>query len=152
MSSRAAAVVVTGTITDGVIRLDDRVAAAADLKTIRNGGVVLSVEPSTDRSLRSVKLLRYYRGVVVRRIAAASLQPDEAIHAVLAARYLGHAVEFTSPCTGEVFTGVVVRRTSELPPEDLWTYIEQCRAWAHEAYALAIPEPNKDWRLQESAA
>lgn len=153
MSQRLASVVATGTVLNGVLRLDDKAGLAADLKTIRNGGIVLTVEPSTERGLRSVKMQKYYRAVVVRRIAEAARATPDAVHAVLAARYLGEPAELFSTVTGEVYEAVRVPSTADLSPDDLWTFIESCRAFAHEAYQLAIPDPDPAWRqMQQGAA
>jgi len=141
-----AAAVATGTITDGVLRLDDKAAAADDLKTIPNGGIVLTVVPSTARGLRSAKLQRYYRGVVLRALAVATHQPPEVVHAVLAAKFLGQPVSFVSEVTGEQFDGVVVPSTADLEADALWDYCTQCRELARSAYRLHIPDPDPTWR------
>jgi hypothetical protein len=152
MSKRSAAVVATGTIRAGVVRLDNKDAAAADLKTIRDGGVVLTVEPSTERGLRSVRMMRYYRGVVLPRLAAVTGASPDALHALLTQRLLGRPVELVSPRTGEVFTGTVTVSTADLDADDLWSYIEQVRAWALEAWGVAVPAPDPEWRSYQQGA
>jgi hypothetical protein len=145
----SAAVVSTGVVTDGVIRLDDKVTTAAELKTVRNGGIVLTVEPAGEDALRVVKLRKYYRAVVVKQLAeAARLTPDD-LHGWLCARFLGHPVTHVSPATGEEITVVVYRSTSELHSDDFWAFIEQARAFALEHYQLRISDPDPAWRLHQ---
>jgi len=146
-----AAVVATGSIRGGVVRLDDKDAAAADLKTIRDGGVVLTVEPSGDRRLRSVKLQRYYWGVVLRQLSAVTGATPEALHAILTQRLLGRRVEVCSPRTGEVFGGTLVVSTRTLEPDDFWSYLDQVKAWALEAWGVAISAPDHDSQQQGAA-
>jgi hypothetical protein len=148
----AAAVVSTGVITEGVIRLDDKVTAAAELKTVRNGGIVLTVEPAGEDALRAVKLRKYYRAVVVKRLAAAAWTSPENMHGILCARFLGHAVTIVSTTTGEEITAVVYRSTSDLNAEDFWAFIEQARAFCLEHYKIRIPDPDPAWRLHRSVA
>jgi hypothetical protein len=149
---RAPVVTATGTITDGVLKLDDRGAAADDLKMVPNGGIVLTVAPSGGAGLRHAKLQRYYRGVVLRELAGATQQTPEVVHAVLAARFLGQAVSFVSEITGEQFDGVVVPSTVDLESEAFWDYITACRDLARSAYGLSIPDPDPAWRLHRSVA
>lgn len=146
----SAAAVSTGTLTDGVIRLDDKVGAAADLKRIRNGGIVLTVEPAGEDAIRLAKMRRYYRGVVLVRLAAAAWSSPDNMHGLMAARYLGHTVTIVSIVTGEEFTATVYQSTTELPPDVFWEYIGKVRAFALSEYKLDIPDPDPAWRLHQS--
>jgi hypothetical protein len=150
----SAAVVSTGSLRDGVLRLDDKVATAAELKTVRDGGVVLTVEPAGEDTLRLVKMRKYYRAVVVKRLAAVAWTSVENMHGLLAARFLGHPVTIVSVVTGEEITAIVYRSTSELTSDEFWAFIEQARAFALEHYTLTIPDPDPAWKLhrQEAAA
>jgi hypothetical protein len=148
----SAAVVSTGVITEGVIRLDDKVTAAAELKTLRNGGIVLTVEPAGERGLRAVKMLKYYRAVVVKRLAEAAWTSPEHMHGILCARFLGQAVTIVSTTTGEEITAVVYRSTSDLNPDDFWAFVEQARAFCLEHYKIRIPDPDPAWRLHRGVA
>lgn len=148
----AAAVVSTGVVRDGVLRLDDKVETAAALKGLRNGGIVLTVEPAGEDALRVVKLRKYYRAVVVKQLAAAAhLSPDD-LHGFLCAQFLGHPVTVVSPATGEELTAVAYRSTSELSSDDFWAFIEQARAFAREHYQLHIADPDPAWRLHHTEA
>ena len=147
-----AAVVSTGVVNDGVIRLDDKVGTAAELKTVRNGGVVLTVEPAGEDAIRLAKLRKYYRAVVVARLAVAARISRDDMHGFLAARFLGHPVTLVSTTTGEEIATVVYRSTSDLSPDDFWTFIEQARAFALEYYQLRIPDPDPAWRLHRGVA
>jgi hypothetical protein len=148
----AAAVVSTGVVNDGVIRLDDKVGTAAELKTVRNGGIVLTVEPAGEDALRVTKLRKYYRAVVVKQLAAAArLSPDD-LHGFLCTQFLGHPVTHVSPATGEEITVVVYSSTSDLHSDDFWAFIEQARAFALEHYQLRIPDPDPAWRLHHTEA
>lgn len=148
----AAAVVSTGIVTEGVIRLDDKVTTAAELKTIRNGGIVLTVEPATEDSLRSTKARKYYRAVVLKRIAAAAHLELEDMHGVLSARFLGHPVAFVDPVTGEERVTIVYPSTATLDGETFWQFVQECRGFAQLAYQLEIPNPDPAWRLHQSEA
>lgn len=148
----AAAVVSTGVVNDGVIRLDDKVGTAAELKTVRNGGVVLTVEPAGEDALRVTKMRKYYRAVVVKQLAAAAWTSPENMHGILCARFLGHPVTIVSTTTGEEITAVVYRSTSELGSDDFWAFIEQARAFALEHYQLRIADPDPAWRLHQGVA
>jgi hypothetical protein len=147
-----AAVVSTGVVTDGVIRLDDKVTTAAELKTVRNGGIVLTLEPAGEDALRLVKMRKYYRAVVVKRLAAAARMAPDDLHGFLCAQFLGHPVTHISPATGEELTVVVYRSTSDLHSDDFWAFIEQARAFALEHYQLRIPDPDPAWRLHHTEA
>lgn len=148
----SAAVVSTGVVTDGVIRLDDKVTTAAELKTVRNGGIVLTVEPAGEDAVRLVKMRKYYRAVVVKRLAEAASTSPENMHGILCARFLGHAVTIVSTTTGEEMTAVVYRSTSDLNPDEFWAFIEQARAFGIGHYKSRIPDPDPAWRLHRGVA
>jgi hypothetical protein len=147
-----AAVVSTGVVTDGVIRLDDKVTTAAALKTVRNGGIVLTVEPAGEEAMRLVKLRQYYRAVVVTRLAEVAGTSPKDMHGLLSAQFLGHPVTVVSTTTGEEMTAVVYRSTSELTRDEFWAFVEAAREFSVEHYRLRIPDPDKEWRLHETAA
>jgi len=148
----ASSVVATGSLTDGVIRLDEKVATAEALKTVRNGGVVLTVTPSTENTLRLVRLQKYYRAVVIKRLAEVAWTSPENMHGVLCARFLGRPVTIVSTVTGEEITAVVYPSTMDLSGDDFWTYVQQCRAFAADHYKLTIPDPDRAWRLHITEA
>lgn len=100
------------------------------------------VKPIT--KTRSGKQNRYYRGVLIKRIAEhvcgypASNEDCEAVHKELAKKFLGYTVVEKGG-----FEFEVIRSTTTLNTKEMEEYHEHIRRWASDFLSIYLPLPNE---------
>ena len=130
----------------------DRAAFAEQVSRLLPEGVPLSL--TIQRMTRSQQANAYYWGVVLEAISkstSAGDQSPEDIHDAMCQMFLpnlGKQVQFFNVLTRTTLTvATETRRSSKLPSDAFYDFVEQVRAWAASFLTLTIPDPDPEyWR------
>jgi hypothetical protein len=145
-------VVGTGTKHGGKVLWDDAPGFTDDLKFMKDGSVVVRVTLVTPKSIRTVKLNRYYWGHVIRLMAEYTGDDTEDLHDQMCARFLKRRIQVVNKHTGEVEDLEVVGRSSKLDSDDFWQFILKVRLFAGEFLGIETQDPDPAWRQRETEA
>lgn len=140
-------VIGTGVLKAGKVEWDDPRGFSDALKLMADGSVAVRVDHVTEKAIRSVKVNRYYWGVVLKLIAtAAEGNTKDDIHDAMCDRFLKRKLLLVNKQTGEVTEHEVARRSSKLTPEEFTKFVDDVRLFGAEFFGLEIPDPDPFWR------
>lgn len=137
----------TGTVSDGVLRLHNRKLFDTLLCQFNGKDVIIKIQKQ--KKIRSNYQNRYYFGVVIPIIQQGLfdvqgewLSVDE-IHAFLKQNF--NFKELVSGNTGEVVK--VAKTTTDLATIEFEEYLDKCRVFADEFLNIIIPMPNEQVKI-----
>lgn len=145
-------VIGTGVKRGGKVEWDDALGFTDALKFMKDGSVVVRVSLVTPKTIRAVKLNRYYWGHVLRLMAEYTGDDPEDLHDQMCARFLKRTVQIVHKHTGEVEDLEVVGRSSKLDTEDFWQFVLKVRLFAGEFLGVETHDPDPGWREHLEAA
>lgn len=136
-----------GVKTGGKIEWDDQAGFTRELRTMRDGLVVVTVAPAGPKAIRSIRANKYL-WQVFNLIAKADGcgQSKEDVHDFMCDRFLKRKLFVVNKQTGETEEHEVARGTSRLSPDEFWDFVEEVRLFAAEWFGLTIPDPDPRWR------
>jgi hypothetical protein len=137
----------TGTIENGVLKLHNRKFFDTQIKSIKNGRVMVTVEKVYNK--RSNPQNSYYWGVVIPICCKGlidlghDVNQDET-HEILKGMF--NKKDFVNQKTGEVteYGG----STTEMFTIDMMEYLERIGQFASEYLGCFIPQPDQDYKLK----
>jgi hypothetical protein len=140
-------VITYGSIDKGVLKIHKRGAFLRALAGMLDGRVKVTVKRAYRK--RSTPQNAYYWGVVVEILCDALRElgndtDKEQVHEILKMRC--NPVELVSSETGEV--ALIGGSTKQMTTVEMSEYIERCRQWANEFFALDIPEANEQTEMK----
>lgn len=143
-------VTTTARVEGGKLQLRNRAKFAAELATLRDGEVVVTVEKK--HATRSLDQNAWYWSQVVGLVAQhTGYTPDE-IHEIYKAKFLPKELTFADG-NGEIQGSFVIGgTTTRLNKLEFAEYCERIREWAAESLDVNIPDPDPAWREQGSEA
>lgn len=131
-----------GNIEDGILKIANRRFFDADLKTMTNGSVTVTIEKKSRK--RSNQQNAYYWGVIIPLCKRGFNDlghdlNDEDTHTFLKSKF--NALDIVFEDTGEVFP--LGRSTTEMDTIDFMMYVEKIQQFAAEILNTIIPDPIK---------
>jgi len=130
----------SGEMAHGRLRLRQADWFAQQLKELRDGEVLITVERL--REARSRQQSRYYFGVVLALISRHSGFSVDELHAWAKARFLPKHLALTNG-NGEIVDEYILGgSTKVLTPSEFSDYVEAIRQFAAEQLQVAIPDPD----------
>lgn len=132
----------TGQVTDGILKISNRRFFDADLKTMPDGSVMVTIERKSRK--RSNQQNAYYWGVIIPLCKRGFNDlghdlNDEDTHTFLKSKF--NALDIVFEDTGEVFP--LGRSTTEMDTIDFMMYVEKIQQFAAEILNTIIPDPIK---------
>lgn len=131
-----------GQVTDGILKISNRRFFDADLKTMPDGSVNITIERKSRK--RSNQQNAYYWGVIIPLCKRGFNDlghdlNDEDTHTFLKSKF--NALDIVFEDTGEVFP--LGRSTTEMDTIDFMMYVEKIQQFAAEILNTIIPDPIK---------
>lgn len=131
-----------GQVTDGILKISNRRFFDADLKTMPDGSVIVTIERKSRK--RSNQQNAYYWGVIIPLCKRGFNDlghdlNDEDTHTFLKSKF--NALDIVFEDTGEVFP--LGRSTTEMDTIDFMMYVEKIQQFAAEILNTIIPDPIK---------
>jgi hypothetical protein len=125
----------------------NRAAFAAQASQLPDGLYQVTVQKMT----RSQQANAYYWGVVLKAIDDHTHQGTDDIHDAMCQMFLpnvGKQVQFHNAVSRTTVTvATETRRSSKLPSDAFYDFVEKVRAWAADFLSLTIPDPDPEyWR------
>ncbi len=131
-----------GQVSDGILKISNRRFFDADLKTMPDGSVIVTIERKSRK--RSNQQNAYYWGVIIPLCKRGFNDlghdlNDEDTHTFLKSKF--NALDIVFEDTGEVFP--LGRSTTEMDTIDFMMYVEKIQQFAAEILNTIIPDPIK---------
>ena len=128
-------------IQSGVMTMKQKSSFLADIKNLRDGDYVVTVERK--KKTRSIEQNRYYWGVVVPLVRQGLIDLGyqitfEGTHEYLKANF--NVIEIINEHSGEIIK--TVGSTTEMSTSQMMEYFAQIYRWSAEYLNVIIPEPN----------
>lgn len=142
----------TGIKRGGRIEWDDASGFTDELQMMKDGSVIVRVELATPKVIRTLKLLRYYFGHVIRLMAEDQQVDKDYMHDLMCDRFLKHTVHIVNKRTGEMHEREVAGRSSKLTSDEFWEFILKVRLFAAEFLNIETRDPDPAWREHEKDA
>ena len=134
-------------IVGGDLRFSQRSSFLSDLKQLKDGDYILSIERKKRK--RSLSQNAYYWGVVVENVKSGLLDigyrmTKEDTHEFLKGKF--HIIEKVNENTGEILKAV--GGTSEMTTSQMMDYFSEITQWAAEYLNIQIPQPNEQLQIE----
>lgn len=131
-----------GQVSDGILKISNRRFFDADLKTMPDGSVIVTIERKSRK--RSNQQNAYYWGVIIPLCKRGFNDlghdlNDEDTHTFLKSKF--NALDIVFEDTGEVFP--LGRSTTEMDTIDFMMYVEKIQQFAATILNTIIPDPIK---------
>ena len=127
-----------GIVTDGIFKMRDRQGFEAAMALFKDGEVIASFTPATEKAWRSLQANRFM-WIVFTLIAAETGHTKDEIHDWMCQKFLTYPVDVVDPQTGEVTVVEVTRGTSRLKSGEHAHFLDEVIQWAGEWLGMELP-------------
>ncbi len=127
-----------GLVKDGLFKMRDRAGFERAMALFKDGEVIASFTPATEKAWRSLQANRFM-WKVFELIAAETGHTKDEIHDWMCQKFLTYAVDVVDPQTGEVTTVKVTRGTSRLKTDEHARFLDEVLQWAGEFLGMELP-------------
>lgn len=128
-----------GVVTNGLFKMRDRAGFERAMALFKDGEVIASFTPSSEKAWRSLKANRFM-WKVFELIAAETGHTKDEIHDWMCQKFLTYPVDVVDPQTGVVTVIEVTRGTSRLKTHEHARFLDEVLQWAGEFLGMEMPE------------